>query len=42
MNLNYRNIIVILYSPETQKYIQIKDLLILMMDLRKGLIGHAL
>ena len=32
MNLYYKEFIIILYTPEVQKYILIKDLLILIMD----------
>ena len=39
MNLNYRNIIIILYNPEILKYIQIKDSLVETTDLKVVLTG---
>ena len=42
MNLNYKVFIIILYTPEVHDYIQIKDLLILKMDLKEGLLGTVL
>ena len=39
MNLNYRKFIIILYTPEIQKYIQTEVILILTMDLEVVLTG---
>ena len=42
MSLNYRKFIIILYSPEIEKYIQIKDLLLSIMVVWAEVIGFAL
>ena len=42
MSHNYRKFKFILFTPEIAKYIQIEDLLIMMMDLKVVLIGLVL
>ena len=42
MILNYKEFIIILYTPDNRKYIQMKVLLVLITDLKGGLIGRLL
>ena len=42
MNLNYKEFIIILYTPEIRKIVLIKSLLIETMDIKVEVAGHVL